>query len=56
MVGQGAVPPGLGSDSSTAANIANIANLAMRLGVTQVSVDILRQKEICVLFPIYQFN
>lgn len=38
MVGQGAVPPGLGSDSSAAANIAaaNIANLAMRLGVTQV--------------------
>ncbi|ENN80652.1 hypothetical protein YQE_02939, partial [Dendroctonus ponderosae] len=34
MVGQGGVPPGLGSDS--AANIANIANLAMRLGVTQV--------------------
>lgn len=39
MVGQGGVPPGLGSDSSAAANIAaaNIANLAMRLGVTQVS-------------------
>lgn len=38
MVGQGGVPPGLGSDSSTAANIANnvMANLAMRLGVTQV--------------------
>lgn len=38
MVGQGGVPPGLGSDSSAAANIAaaNIANLAMRLGVTQV--------------------
>lgn len=34
MVGQGGVPPGLGSDP--AANIANIANLAMRLGVTQV--------------------
>jgi len=33
MVGQG--PPGLGSDP--AANIANIANLAMRLGVTQVN-------------------
>lgn len=33
-----AIPPGLGSDSSAAANIAaaNIANLAMRLGVTQV--------------------
>ncbi|KAB0791354.1 hypothetical protein PPYR_03154 [Photinus pyralis] len=39
MVGQGGVPPGLGSDSSAAANIAaaNIANLAMRLGVTQAS-------------------
>ncbi|KAK9746666.1 Zinc finger, C2H2 type [Popillia japonica] len=39
MVGQGAVPPGLGSDSSAAANIAaaNIANLAMRLGVTQAN-------------------
>lgn len=36
MVGQGGVPPGLGSDPSAAANIANIANLAMRLGVTQV--------------------
>lgn len=38
MVGQGGVPPGLGSDTSAAANIAaaNIANLAMRLGVTQV--------------------
>ncbi|XP_048522094.1 zinc finger protein 768 isoform X6 [Dendroctonus ponderosae] len=35
MVGQGGVPPGLGSDS--AANIANIANLAMRLGVTQAN-------------------
>lgn len=32
MLGQGGVPPGLGSDSSAAA----IANLAMRLGVTQV--------------------
>ncbi|XP_068902120.1 uncharacterized protein [Tenebrio molitor] len=39
MVGQGGVPPGLGSDSSAAANIAaaNIANLAMRLGVTQAN-------------------
>ncbi|GJQ79729.1 hypothetical protein Trydic_g23208 [Trypoxylus dichotomus] len=39
MVGQGAVPPGLGSDTSAAANIAaaNIANLAMRLGVTQAN-------------------
>lgn len=39
MVSHGGVPPGLGSDSSAAANIAaaNIANLAMRLGVTQVS-------------------
>lgn len=39
MVGQGGVPPGLGSDSSAAANIANnvMANLAMRLGVTQVT-------------------
>lgn len=38
MVGQGGVPPGLGSDPSAAANItaANLANLAMRLGVTQV--------------------
>ncbi|XP_050300368.1 zinc finger protein 135-like isoform X6 [Anthonomus grandis grandis] len=35
MVGQGGVPPGLGSDP--AANIANIANLAMRLGVTQAN-------------------
>lgn len=37
MVGQGGIPPGLGSDP-TAANItaANLANLAMRLGVTQV--------------------
>lgn len=39
MVGQGGVPPGLGSDPSAAANIANIANLAMRLGVTQVRPD-----------------
>lgn len=41
MVGQSAVPPGLGSDPSAAANIAaaNIANLAMRLGVTQVRFD-----------------
>lgn len=38
MVSHGGVPPGLGSDSSAAANIANIANLAMRLGVTQVSL------------------
>ncbi|XP_050502884.1 uncharacterized protein LOC114338464 isoform X6 [Diabrotica virgifera virgifera] len=39
MVGQGGVPPGLGSDSSAAANItaANLANLAMRLGVTQAN-------------------
>ncbi|XP_017783708.1 PREDICTED: zinc finger protein 384 [Nicrophorus vespilloides] len=38
MVNQGGVPPGLGSDSSSAAaNIANIANLAMRLGVTQAN-------------------
>lgn len=39
MVSHGGVPPGLGSDSSAAANIAaaNIANLAMRLGVTQVN-------------------
>lgn len=40
MVNQGGVPPGLGSDSSAAAaNIAaaNIANLAMRLGVSQVT-------------------
>lgn len=36
MVNQGGIPPGLGSDPSAAANIANIANLAMRLGVTQV--------------------
>lgn len=38
MVGQGGVPPGLGSDSSAAANLANniISNLTMRLGVTQV--------------------
>lgn len=42
MVGQGSVPPGLGSDSSAAANIANniMANLTMRLGVTQVSYPI----------------
>lgn len=41
MVGQGSVPPGLGSDPSAAANItaANLANLAMRLGVTQVSLS-----------------
>lgn len=39
MVNQGQVPPGLGSDSSAAANItaANLANLAMRLGVTQAN-------------------
>nr|XP_023012633.1 zinc finger and BTB domain-containing protein 24-like isoform X3 [Leptinotarsa decemlineata] len=39
MVGQGGVPPGLGSDPSAAANItaANLANLAMRLGVTQAN-------------------
>lgn len=38
MVGQGGIPPGLGSDPTAAANItaANLANLAMRLGVTQV--------------------
>lgn len=39
MVGQGGIPPGLGSDPTAAANItaANLANLAMRLGVTQVN-------------------
>lgn len=36
MVGQSGVPPGLDSQSSAAA----IANLAMRLGVTQVSPTI----------------
>lgn len=38
MVGQGGIPPGLGSDPTAATNItaANLANLAMRLGVTQV--------------------
>lgn len=40
MVGQGGIPPGLGSDPTAAANItaANLANLAMRLGVTQVKI------------------
>lgn len=35
MVNQGGVPPNLGSDPAT--NIANIASLAMRLGVTQAN-------------------